>query len=92
MVLHVFDMDGTLLKGTTASLQIAQLVGSTPELAELEAGFAAGEIDTRGFSATVHEQWRGLLTALERQLASPQGNTLASEPSRRVPYRQVTEN
>ena len=26
-------------------------------------------------------------TALERQLASPQGNTLTSEPSRRVPYR-----
>jgi Fic family protein len=28
-------------------------------------------------------------TALERQLASPQGNTLTSEPSRRVPYRQL---
>jgi hypothetical protein len=27
-------------------------------------------------------------SALERQLASPQGNTLTSEPSRRVPYRQ----
>jgi Fic family protein len=27
-------------------------------------------------------------TALERQLASPHGNTLTSEPSRRVPYRQ----
>jgi Fic family protein len=31
-------------------------------------------------------------TALERQLASPRGDTLTSEPSRRVPYRQVAEN
>jgi phosphoserine phosphatase len=29
MNLHVFDMDGTLLEGTTASLQIAQHLGST---------------------------------------------------------------
>src|ERR1700734_847622 len=28
-------------------------------------------------------------TALERQLASPQGDTLTSEPSRPVPYRQA---
>jgi Fic family protein len=31
-------------------------------------------------------------TALERQLASPKGNTLTSEPSRRVPYQQVSAN
>lgn len=31
-------------------------------------------------------------TTLERQLASPKGNTLTSEPSRRVPYRQVAAN
>jgi phosphoserine phosphatase len=49
MSLHVFDMDGTLLKGTTASLQIARHLGCTRELAGLEARFAAGEIDTRGF-------------------------------------------
>jgi Fic family protein len=29
-------------------------------------------------------------TALERQLASPRGNTLTSEPSRPVPYRKAT--
>lgn len=60
MALHVFDMDGTLLTGTTAGLQIARHLGSTQELAELEARFAAGEIDTRGFAAIVHELWRGL--------------------------------
>ncbi|MFB9838084.1 HAD family hydrolase [Actinoallomurus acaciae] len=58
--LHVFDMDGTLLAGTTAGLQIARHLGSTAELVELEARFAAGEIDTRGFAAAIHELWRDL--------------------------------
>lgn len=31
-------------------------------------------------------------TALERQLASPRGDTMASEPARRVPYRQAAKN
>jgi phosphoserine phosphatase len=60
MSLHVFDMDGTLLRGTTASLQIARHLGSTKELVELEAQFAAGEIDTRGFAAAIHQLWREL--------------------------------
>ena len=58
--LHIFDMDGTLLEGTTASLQIARHLGSTEQLAELEAQFAAGEIDTRAFAAAIHELWREL--------------------------------
>lgn len=60
MNLHVFDMDGTLLQGTTASLQIARHLGSAEELVELEARFAAGQIDTRGFAAAIHELWREL--------------------------------
>ena len=61
MALHVFDMDGTLLKGTTASLQIARHLGCADELAALEARFAAGEVGTRGFAAAVHALW-GTLT------------------------------
>ncbi|MEV5754004.1 HAD-IB family phosphatase [Actinoallomurus sp. NPDC052308] len=58
--LHVFDMDGTLLEGTTASLQIARHVGSTDALVELEERFAAGEIDTRAFSSALPTLWREL--------------------------------
>jgi phosphoserine phosphatase len=58
--LHVFDMDGTLLKGTSASLQIARHLGCDEELAGLEARFAAGEIDTRGFAAAIHDLWGSL--------------------------------
>jgi hypothetical protein len=58
--LHIFDMDGTLLRGTTANLEIARHLGSTEQLVELEARFAAEEIDTRGFSAAIHKLWRDL--------------------------------
>jgi phosphoserine phosphatase len=60
VALHVFDMDGTLLRGTTASLQIARQLGCAAELAGLEARFAAGEIGTRRFAAGVHRLWRSL--------------------------------
>jgi Fic family protein len=43
----------------------------------------------RAFEATAVIE---AFSALERQLASPEGNTLTSEPSRRVPYRQVSVN
>ncbi|ASU81563.1 hydrolase [Nocardiopsis gilva YIM 90087] len=55
--LHVFDMDGTLLKGTSASLQIARATGTEAELRDLERAFASGEIDTRAFAAALPEVW-----------------------------------
>jgi phosphoserine phosphatase len=60
VALHVFDMDGTLLRGTTAGLQIARHLGCADELAGLEASFAAAEIDTRGFAAAIHDLWQEL--------------------------------
>ena len=58
--LHIFDLDGTLLHGTTASLEIARVTGTTPALTVLEQRLAAGEIDTRAFSAELFGIWRGL--------------------------------
>jgi Fic family protein len=43
----------------------------------------------RAFEATAVIE---AFTALERQLASPEGNTLTSDPSRLVPYRQLSVN
>jgi phosphoserine phosphatase len=40
----VFDLDGTLLRGTTVSLLLAQWLGQTEEIAELEQAFHAHEI------------------------------------------------
>jgi phosphoserine phosphatase len=53
-------MDGTLLVGTTASLQIARHLGCTQDLASLEARFAAGKLDTRGFAAAIVQLWGSL--------------------------------
>ncbi|MFC5747565.1 HAD family hydrolase [Actinomadura rugatobispora] len=58
--LHIFDMDGTLLTGTTANLEVARQLGTLPELHALEARFSAGDIDTRAFSAEIHRLWRHL--------------------------------
>ncbi|MDT0308085.1 HAD-IB family phosphatase [Streptomyces sp. DSM 44917] len=62
MRLHVFDMDGTLLRGTSANLQVARHLGTEAELGAMEAGFAAGEMDTVAFSTALHALWRGRLT------------------------------
>ncbi|MFD0690247.1 HAD family hydrolase [Actinomadura fibrosa] len=61
--LHIFDMDGTLLAGSTANLEVARQLGTLPELHELEARFAAGTLDTRGFSLEIHRLWQHLTPA-----------------------------
>ena len=43
----VFDLDGTLLRGTSVSLLLAQWLGQTEEIAELERAFHAHEISNR---------------------------------------------
>jgi phosphoserine phosphatase len=53
--LFVFDLDGTLLPGSTASLELAAALGAVDDLHALEAQFSAGGLDTRGFAAAVHD-------------------------------------
>lgn len=55
--LFVFDMDGTLLPNTTASLEIAKKTGTVTELRHLESRFAAKELDTKMFAAEIHRLW-----------------------------------
>jgi phosphoserine phosphatase len=43
----VFDLDGTLLRDTTVSLLLAEWLGQTAEIAELERAFHAHEISNR---------------------------------------------
>lgn len=60
-LLHVFDMDGTLLRGSTASMEIARRLGCLPDLHRLEASFAAGTLSTRDFASAICQMW-GTLT------------------------------
>lgn len=54
---HVFDMDGTLLVGTTAPLLLAEALGATDTLLELEARFAAGTASAVDFAHELHARW-----------------------------------
>lgn len=56
-VLHVFDMDGTLLRGTTASLEMARNAGLLPKLQALEDEFALGGLSTHQFAVRAAELW-----------------------------------
>jgi phosphoserine phosphatase len=62
--LYVFDMDGTLLPDTTASLELARATGTEAELASLEREFAAGALSTRSFATAIHQLWGELSPAL----------------------------
>jgi phosphoserine phosphatase len=55
--LFVFDMDGTLLIGTTACLEIAKVSGTVDQLHVLEQKFAAGEIDAFCFAQNIGALW-----------------------------------
>ncbi|MCW7547731.1 HAD-IB family phosphatase [Photorhabdus sp. APURE] len=59
-ILHIFDMDGTLLRGTTASLEIARTMNCLTELHLLEKQFAQGDIDTKKFAAELQLLWSNL--------------------------------
>ena len=59
-VLHVFDMDGTLLRGTTASLEIAKALGCVDDLIQLEQAFGSGEMEARTFAKNVFRIWHTL--------------------------------
>ncbi|WP_017559304.1 HAD family hydrolase [Nocardiopsis baichengensis] len=61
--LHIFDMDGTLIADSTASLELARASGTEEAITALERRFAAGELDTRGFSGALYEVWRHLTPA-----------------------------
>lgn len=71
--LHIFDMDGTLLHGSTASLEIARALDCVPQVKALEAQFAEGEITTAQFAAGVCALWQSLSTEQAAQIfaASP---------------------
>lgn len=55
--LHVFDLDGTLLRESTASLEIAGVLGSRAALLEMEDRFALGRATTQMFAAELLALW-----------------------------------
>ncbi|MFJ2771574.1 HAD family hydrolase [Streptomyces sp. NPDC087300] len=58
--LHLFDLDGTLLHGTAAPVEISRQLGLDAEIAALERDFVAGRIDSPQYAVRVHELWAEL--------------------------------
>ncbi|MFI6092397.1 HAD family hydrolase [Streptomyces sp. NPDC051218] len=58
--LHLFDLDGTLLHGTAAPVEISRQLGLDAEIAELERDFVAQRIDSPQYAARVHALWADL--------------------------------
>jgi phosphoserine phosphatase len=56
----VFDLDGTLLRGTTVSLLLAQWLGRGDAIAELERAFHAHEISNSVVADTSAAWFAGL--------------------------------
>ncbi|WP_329443872.1 HAD-IB family phosphatase [Streptomyces sp. NBC_01426] len=59
-LLHLFDLDGTLMYGSAALVEISRQLGVSEEIAELERAFAAREIGPHQFSVAAHALWAGL--------------------------------
>jgi len=54
---HIFDMDGTLLHGTSAPVLLAAALGQPDSLHELEERFATGTATAVDFARAIHEMW-----------------------------------
>ncbi|MBT2466389.1 HAD family phosphatase [Streptomyces sp. ISL-66] len=62
-LLHLFDLDGTLMYGSAAPVEISRQLGLAEEIAVLERAFAAQEIGPHAFSLAAQELWTGLTPA-----------------------------
>lgn len=65
--LHIFDMDGTLMRGSSASVEIARELGREEEFRALEGELASGLTDPRGYAVRAFAMWE---TLTEKQVAA----------------------
>ncbi|MER5474117.1 haloacid dehalogenase-like hydrolase [Streptomyces sp. NPDC002935] len=61
--LHLFDLDGTLLHGSTAPLEISRQLGLETETMALEKAISAGVIGPPEYATGVHALWTELTDA-----------------------------
>jgi phosphoserine phosphatase len=61
--LHLFDLDGTLLHGTSAPVEISRQLGLEAETVALDRAISSGLIGPPEYAAQVYELWSGLTDA-----------------------------
>ena len=64
---HVFDMDGTLVRSTSAPLLVAAAMGRGDSLVELEERFATGIATAVDFARALHQMWGVVSPEVARQ-------------------------
>ncbi|WP_405778907.1 HAD family hydrolase [Streptomyces sp. NBC_00859] len=60
--LHLFDLDGTLIRGSAAPVEISRQLGLGKEIGVLERDLVAGRISSPEYAVEVHALWSGLTT------------------------------
>lgn len=58
--LHLFDLDGTLIRGSAAAVEISRQLGVEKEIAELERDFADGRLSPPEFAERACALWAEL--------------------------------
>lgn len=58
--LHLFDLDGTLIHGSAAAVEISQQLGVESEIQRLERALAGGELTTAQFAQRACDLWTEL--------------------------------
>ncbi|MGW2814287.1 HAD family hydrolase [Streptomyces sp. NPDC001415] len=58
--LHLFDLDGTLIRGSAAPVEISRQLGLLSEIGELERELSTGRIGPPEYAVRVHALWAGL--------------------------------
>jgi phosphoserine phosphatase len=61
--LHLFDLDGTLLHGTSAPVEISRQLGLEAETVALDQAVSSGLIEPPEYAARVYELWAELTEA-----------------------------
>jgi phosphoserine phosphatase len=59
--LHLFDMDGTLLRGSSANVELARVMGVVDEFRALDARFATGALNPPEYARQAYGMWSSLL-------------------------------
>jgi phosphoserine phosphatase len=58
--LHLFDMDGTLIHGSSANIELAKVIGSVEKFRALDAEFVAQLIDAPQYARRAYAMWSTL--------------------------------
>src|SRR5690349_723676 len=58
--LHIFDMDGTLIRGSSCNIELARVLGKVDEFRALDAEFVTQRIDSPEYARRAYSMWSSL--------------------------------